>query len=290
MATINKKRTENIKGNFYVDETCINCDTCRWVSPKMFKEIDGQSAVYFQPETEEEKVSALQALLSCPTSSIGTETKLPEMKTVLHSFPLLIVDNVYHSGFHSESSYGAASYFIQQEDGNVLVDSPRFVKPLVEQIEKMGGIKYLYLTHKDDVADHQLFHDHFGCERILHKGDLSQNTKDVEIQLEGKENYQLSNDLLVIPVPGHTEGHTVLLYKDKFLFTGDHLAYSWKYEQLVAFKEACWYSWAELGKSMEKLENYNFEWVLPGHGRRFHASQSEVKKELSRCLQWIKKQ
>jgi hypothetical protein len=35
-----------------------------------------------------------------------------------------------------------------------MVDSPRFFEPLAKKIEAMGGIKYMYLTHVDDVADH----------------------------------------------------------------------------------------------------------------------------------------
>ena len=215
MASLNKKRKENIPGNFYVDKTCINCDTCRWLSPKVFKEVAGQSAVYFQPQTEDEKLSALRALLACPTSSIGMETKLPNIKEVLHSFPLPIEENVFYCGFHSKDSFGAASYFIQRKEGNILIDSPRFMRPLVKQLEKMGGIQYLYLTHQDDVADHQQFHDHFGCERILHQDDVSQDTKMIEMQIEGQEPYKLSKDILIIPMPGHTKGHTVLLYKKK---------------------------------------------------------------------------
>jgi glyoxylase-like metal-dependent hydrolase (beta-lactamase superfamily II) len=34
----------------------------------------------------------------------------------------------------------------------------------------------------------------------------------------------------------------------------------------VAFRDACWYSWAALTASLGKLLAYSFEWVLPGHG------------------------
>jgi hypothetical protein len=49
----------------------------------------------------------------------------------------------------------------------VLVDSPRFTPPLVKQIEAMGGVHYLYLTHRDDVADQQKFHDHLVIGRLM---------------------------------------------------------------------------------------------------------------------------
>jgi len=38
------------------------------------------------------------------------------------------------------------------------------------------------------------------------------------------------------------------------------------YNNLVAFRDACWYSWTALADSLEKLARYRFEWLLPGHG------------------------
>jgi len=58
-------------------------------------------------------------------------------------------------------------------------------------------------------------------------------------------------------------GHAVLLYRNKFLFTGDHLAWSPNPNSLIAFRSACWYSWTEQTRSMAKILDYDFEWVLP---------------------------
>ena len=67
----------------------------------------------------------------------------------------------------------------------------------------------------------------------------------------------------MIPVPGHTRGHAVLLYRDQFLFTGDHLAWSPQRKTLTAFRSACWYSWEEQTRSMEKLLHYDFDGCCP---------------------------
>jgi glyoxylase-like metal-dependent hydrolase (beta-lactamase superfamily II)/ferredoxin len=290
MATLKQRRTANVGGNFYVDSTCIDCDTCRWLAPEVFNRQGEQSAVYHQPENEEERVKAMEALLSCPTASIGTVEKPQDIKAVQQSFPLLIEDNVYYCGYHSEKSYGAASYLIQRPEGNILIDSPRFAAPLVKRLEAMGGVKYMYLTHRDDIADHQKFHDHFKCQRILHQDDLTSATKAVEIQLSGIEPIEFAPDILIIPVPGHSKGHTVLLYRNKFLFTGDHLAWSPYLNHLYAFRRYCWYSWSEQIKSMEKLANYSFEWVLPGHGRRYHGDRETIKTQIEQCLTWMKQE
>ncbi|MGA9383113.1 MAG: MBL fold metallo-hydrolase [Phormidium sp.] len=288
MAHLQQRRSENVNGDFYVDRTCIDCDTCRWMAPEVFHQAGEQSAVYHQPDNLSERWKAMQALLSCPTASIGTVEKPKEIQKIQETLPILVAENVYHCGYHSEKSFAAASYFITRPEGNILIDSPRFAPPLVKRLEAMGGIRYLYLTHRDDVADHQKFQEHFGCDRILHQDEISTETRDIEMQISGTDTIEFAPDLLIIPVPGHTKGHTVLLYKNSFLFTGDHLAWSERLNQLYAFREHCWYSWSELIKSMEKLVNYQFEWVLPGHGRRYHADKEIMQKQMEKCVDWMK--
>ena len=287
MANLNLRRPQNVNGDFYVDSSCIDCDTCRWMTPEVFNRTGEQSVVYHQPENEVQRLRSLQALLACPTASIGTVEKPKDIKSAQLSFPILVAENVYHCGYHAENSYGAASYLIVRPEGNILVDSPRWAQPLVKQLEEMGGIRYLYLTHRDDVADHQKYQEHFGCDRILHKDEISAGTRNVEIQLTGFQPYQLEPDLLIIPVPGHTKGHTALLYKNKFLFTGDHIAWSNSANQLAGFPSACWYSWSEVIKSTQKLANYSFEWVLPGHGRRYHADLDTMQQKLIQGIAWM---
>ncbi|QDL06825.1 MBL fold metallo-hydrolase [Brasilonema octagenarum UFV-E1] len=287
MAHLNLRRPQNVSGDFYVDTSCIDCDTCRWMVPDVFTEVDEQSVVYHQPLNEVQRLAALQALLACPTSSIGTVEKPQDVKVAQLSFPIPVEDNVYHCGYHSENSYGAASYFIERPEGNILVDSPRFTPPLVKRLEQMGGVRYMYLTHRDDVADHQKFAEHFQCQRILHEDDITSGTRNVEIPLSGTEPFEFAPDILILAVPGHTKGHTVLLYKNKFLFSGDHLAWSDSLKQLIAFRDYCWYSWPEQIKSMGELVHYTFEWVLPGHGRRYHADVETMKKQMDKCVEWI---
>jgi glyoxylase-like metal-dependent hydrolase (beta-lactamase superfamily II) len=147
----------------------------------------------------------------------------------------------------------------------------------------------MFLTHRDDVADHEVFARRFGCERVLHADDVTRRTAGIERKLEGLDPVRLAPDLLAIPTPGHTRGHAVLLYRDRYLFTGDHLAWSQRRNGLIAFRDACWYSWTEQTRSMERLLDYRFEWVLPGHGMRYHAESPEaMRRELEKCVRWMK--
>lgn len=285
MAQLKSRRPENVEGDIFVDTSCIDCDTCRWIAPDVFGREGDMSAVHTQPQTPHQRLQALKALLACPTASIGTVAPPTDIKHAQAQFPDPIEDTVYHCGYHSEKSYAAASYLIQRPEGNVLVDSPRFTPPLVKQLETMGGVKYMYLTHQDDVADHAKFREHFGCDRILHQDDITPDTQSIELQLQGHDPYPLAPDLTIIPVPGHSKGHTVLLYQQKFLFTGDHLAWSAYLKHLHGFRRFCWYSWTEQITSMQRLADYSFEWILPGHGRRFHSQTMAA--DLETCIQWM---
>ena len=290
MASISLRLPENVPGDFYVDSTCIDCDACRQIAPETFAEDGDYSVVHQQPHNGDEIRRAMMALVACPTASIGS-VEHHDAHIGIDAFPELIAENIYYCGFNAESSFGAWSYLIVRPDGagrNVLIDSPRFATQLVKKIDAMGGVRTMFLTHKDDVADHQRFADRFGCERVMHVDDGAPRLG-IEHVIRSSDAVALDLELLAIPVPGHTRGHVVLLYKSKFLFTGDHLAWSPNRQTLTAFRSACWYSWSEQIKSMEKLLDYEFEWVLPGHGRIHHDSAANMRTHLERCIEWMKR-
>ncbi|MDR2576903.1 MAG: ferredoxin [Puniceicoccales bacterium] len=75
MADKQDKWPENVPGEFYVDDQCIDCDLCREIAPEIFKREDngGYSYVARQPQTNEEKELAREALESCPVGAIGND-------------------------------------------------------------------------------------------------------------------------------------------------------------------------------------------------------------------------
>lgn len=289
MANLSTRLPENTPGDFFVDSTCIDCDTCSQLAPTIFRDHGEQCSVYHQPETEAEVRLAMMALVACPTGSIGARDH-HDAHLGIDAFPSLIAENVYFCGFTSEASFGGWSYLIQRPDeagGNVLVDSPRFTAHLVKRIDALGGIKTMFLTHKDDIADHARYAERFGCERIMHEDDGASRLG-IEQVIEGERAIRLSDDLVIIPTPGHTRGHMLLLYQNKFLFTGDHLAWSTRRQTLTAFPSVAWYSWSEQIRSMEKLQDYDFEWVMPGHGDLHRETASEMRRQLANCVAWMK--
>jgi glyoxylase-like metal-dependent hydrolase (beta-lactamase superfamily II) len=236
---------------------------------------------------EAEVEAARLALLACPTGSIRTETK-HDLAAARAAFPLPVDEDVLHCGFHSESSFGAASYLVHrpaERGGNVLVDSPRWNRALVARLEELGGVATMFLTHVDDVAEHARFAAHFGAERVMHAAD---SVPGIERRIEGDEPVDIDPELRVVPTPGHTAGSACLVYREKFLFSGDHLAWSETRGHLYAFRSATWYDWVTQIRSMERLARERFEWVLPGHGWRAHVPAERMPAEMRRCIEWMR--
>ena len=69
MASLQERLPENVPGDFYVDSTCIDCETCSELAPAIFRDHGDQCSVHHQPENEDEirrflprKVRAYQLL------------------------------------------------------------------------------------------------------------------------------------------------------------------------------------------------------------------------------------
>lgn len=282
MANPQLRVPENVPGDFFVDSTCIDCDACRQIASSVFGEAADTSFVRRQPVSNIDRRSALHALVSCPTGSIGSLGD-DSPKMVMGDFPLLVEEPVYYSGFNSPKSYGGNSYIVRHTDGNWLIDSPKFLPQLVRQFEALGGIANIFLTHRDDVADADRYAEHFGSRRIIHRDELP-SQPGAEFVLDGEGPWELAPGFLAIATPGHTKGHCVLLVQDRFLFTGDHLDWDRDTKRLAASEGYCWYSWPQQAESMERLTQFQFEWVLPGHGQRVRLPRAAMREQLTQLV------
>jgi glyoxylase-like metal-dependent hydrolase (beta-lactamase superfamily II)/ferredoxin len=271
---------DNAPGPFFVDRTCIDCGTCYQFAPETFADGGDHARVHAQPGDGEARLRASMALVACPVGSIGTEDKA-EVARASQAFPHPLAEGVHFCGYTSEKSFGAWSYLIRRPGGNVLMDCPRAAEPLMKNLEALGGVAMMVLSHRDDVADHAAYQARFGCPRIMHRAD---GLPGLERLVEGDAPISLAEDLLLIPTPGHTPGSVCLLYHD-ILFTGDHLWWNPVQGRLSASRAYNWHSWPQQLDSLERLLDYEFRWVLPGHGSIHHAeSPTAMRAELARAL------
>ncbi len=269
MANRSRAVSDNLPGSFFVDDTCIDCDTCRQVAPLTFVDAGGYSAVHLQPTAPDDLRKAALALICCPTNSIGSDH--PELvKLVQHDLPQALDERTWYCGWASRHSFGASSYLVRAGDGGLwMVDAPRWAPPLVTAIEGLGGLAGIFLTHRDDVADASRYAERFHAPRVIHERD-GEAMPEAECMISGDGLVDLAPGLTVVPLPGHTAGSQALLSDHGALFSGDHLWWSRRLGTLNASREVCWHSWSEQTTSMRRLRDLSFDHLLPGHGQRVH--------------------
>jgi glyoxylase-like metal-dependent hydrolase (beta-lactamase superfamily II)/ferredoxin len=269
VARLDLRNVANADGDWFVDTRCIDCGTCREIAPDLFVARQGRSVVARQPDDD---LPAWLAAQACPTTSIGTASRRPRPGW-LYPREVEAGSGVFDLGYCSEDSFGASAWFVVRPEGNVLVDSPRFTEALAGPIAELGGIDHVALTHRDDVADADRWAERFGARVWIHADDRVAAPYATDV-LTGEQAIQPG--FVAVPTPGHTKGSVVFLLDDRFLFTGDSLAWSHERGDLTAFRGACWWSWSAQAESLQALAARRFDTVLPGHGARVASTADDL--------------
>jgi len=189
-----------------------------------------------------------------------------------------ITSNIFHVGLIKEAGNGN-SYFVKGDgsSANWLINSPEPTAELLEQLQQLGGVDYIFGTHRDVVCHVDAMAKHFNAKRIINKLDI-EALPDAEIVLVGDQEQILADDanFLAVPAPGHTEGHCMLLYADRFLFSGDAMEVSGD-ELIVGPAEWTWQS-AELNiESVRRLASMTLSCLLPDHGESLQLDSAALK-------------
>ncbi|WP_437928889.1 MBL fold metallo-hydrolase [Sorangium sp. So ce291] len=282
------------------------------------------TGVLRQPRSQADLEAARAAVASCPVHALHlsppTARPAGALGAPFRTWPRRIEDDVWALGHPSGKNFGATAYFIERPGGGVLVDLPRPSEAIFRFLEEHGGVRWIFLTHGDSVRHHAEFTARFpGCRRILGAADVNprddehnEATGDVEVQLGDRpepmtlEGVPLADaeladaELALLSQPGHTAGSMCLVYRGRFLFTGDHLAYSRRLGQITAFRLQCWDDWERQTRSVRRLAalaeagHLRFTWLLPGHGE-WHRLEGDgsaraTAVELQRAVAWMERQ
>jgi glyoxylase-like metal-dependent hydrolase (beta-lactamase superfamily II) len=231
------------------------------VAPGLLVEVTDNCVFARQPTTPDELRAAWLAVEICPTQSVGAPTGL---RAPAGLYPHEIEPGVYLCGYNARSSYGAHSWFVPRTSGNLLIDSPRCTRRLTDAFDTFGGLAAILLSHRDDVADAQQWAERYNADVYIHKSDA--DAAPFATHIIDNDATDIRDGVTMIAVPGHTRGSVVYSVDQRWLFTGDSLAWDPEQHQLIAFKEACWYSWPIQKASLTNLTHHQFAQVFAGHG------------------------
>jgi glyoxylase-like metal-dependent hydrolase (beta-lactamase superfamily II)/ferredoxin len=267
-----------------ITSTCRRCRAAWNLAPSVIgTKDDGKAFFRRQPQTEAETMEAWRAAVACPTGSILAPRglKIPD-----NVFPQLLAERLYRLGYNDNSSAGAHPFFIRSTGGlNFLVDGPRYVPKLVEFMEEQGGLDHVLLTHRDDVGSAARYAEHFGARMWIHENDRTASPEATDI-LTGYEISEPIAGVTVIPIPGHTIGSVAFLIDEK-LFVGDSLGWELSEQSLWTNPIFCWDDWDMQRRSLRRLQDFRFTYVLAGHNSSIEFPHERMQSELARTLEFL---
>ena len=270
---------ENAEGRWFVDTRCIKCDVARnWAPDLIGMDAEGRSFVARQPEGEEQESEHWRAAIACPSKSIGNRRQVVEPPG---RFPHELAQGVFALGHNALSSFGAHSFLVKRPAGNLMIDSPRFSRGLLEGVDGLGGVAHVLLSHRDDVADAERWAERYGARVWIGQADSDAAPFATDVTVGGDITV-ISTGVASIPAPGHTEGHVIYHVDDRFLFTGDTLHWNHRRGDLDVFPRQTFFSWSALAHLMDLIAALSVEWVFPGHGMWHRIGAEEWINQISR--------
>jgi glyoxylase-like metal-dependent hydrolase (beta-lactamase superfamily II) len=166
----------------------------------------------------------------------------------------------------SPLTYGGKAFLIVGPKYNVMVDTPSCTRRVIEAVRASGGLRYIFLSHRDEIGEIEGLRRELGGAVIAHRteADLVPGGADLVFDTD----FEVEPGLWVVHTPGHSPGSAcLLLHRDgrKVLFTGDHVLR--KRDDIPAPLKFPWtWDWEEQLQSTVRLLELDFDFMVPSHG------------------------
>eukprot|EP00903_Cladosiphon_okamuranus_P017709 g16306.t1 len=186
------RKRRNSSGDFFVDESCLDCDICCWMDPRTYKRAGLGAVVTSQPKSKEERMKAFQAMLMCPAGSIRVMRPDRQVIEALDSFPLAVDDKR-----------------LPGVEGEYHDRRPQYMTKTADKVAALGDVKYMIVTARENADGHEAWKKRFpDMIRILHRHDLARKTRIMEERLDGAGPWYLVEDGYESPEAGYVTGDT----------------------------------------------------------------------------------
>lgn len=136
--------------------------------------------------------------------------------------PRAVFENVFAFPPNRET-LGGTAYLIVEKDANVLVDSPPWNEETQAFLAKYGGVRSLFITHRDAIGQAQKIQDTTGCDLVIQEQEAYLLPEATVTPFH--EVIEVSPQVRGIWTPGHTPGSACAYYDGAggVLFSGRHL-------------------------------------------------------------------
>ena len=135
--------------------------------------------------------------------------------------PQVIWNNIFAFPPNRET-LGGTAYFIVENEANILIDCPAWDEVNQNYLNSVGGVRWLFLTHRGAIGKAREIQQAFGCEILIQEQEayLLPGLKVTTF----KQDFNIGN-AQVIWTPGHSPGSSCLYYPREggVLFSGRHI-------------------------------------------------------------------
>ena len=186
----------------------------------------------------------------------------------------------------SDRTYGGKGFLLKGPKYNVMVDTPACTPRVVDAVREAGGLRYIFLSHRDEIGEVEALRQELGGAVILHRSEASLVPGGTDMVFD--EDFEVEPGLQVIHTPGHSPGSScLLLHREglRVLFTGDHILR--RRDDVPAPLKFPWtWSWEVQLESARRLLDLEFDYIVPSHGDRLPRGYfDDAHARLSRALE-----
>jgi len=176
---------------------------------------------------------------------------LPNQSNRSPKLPQAIWDNIFAFP-PNRDTLGGTAYFIVENEANILIDCPAWDDTNQKFLHDLGGVRWLFLTHRGAIGKTREIQETFGCEVLVQEQEayLLPGLRVIKFQQE----FNLSNLAQATWTPGHSPGCSCLYYTGHggVLFSGRHLLPNQQGEP-VPLRTAKTFHWPRQLKSIQLL-------------------------------------
>ena len=183
----------------------------------------------------------------------------------------------------NRDTLGGTAYFIVENEANILIDCPAWDEVNQNYLNSVGGVRWLFLTHRGAIGKAREIQQAFGCEILIQEQEA--------YLLPGlrvttfKQDFNIGN-AQVIWTPGHSPGSSCLYYPREggVLFSGRHILPN-QIGELLPLRTAKTFHWFRQLASIQLLRDRftpeTLNYICPGantgflRGKRARASAYE---------------
>jgi len=122
---------------------------------------------------------------------------------------------------------GSSGYLILHPEGNIAFEAAGwYSQDALDEIERLGGMKYLSCSHPHGMGALYQLQDYFQPQYCVIQRDGVRFTKAFRVNYPFDDSLELHEGITLHHVAGHYEGHSVLHHqKARLLFAGDSLKF-----------------------------------------------------------------